>query len=71
MRIPKMCLKLSVSFSKGFLQAILSLAVFSNCVFGNSNVDSAFLADCTRFCSVFLCHPLGNLVRIPKMCLKT
>jgi len=49
-----MCLKLSFSHSKWVLQAILSLTVLSNCVFGISNFDTAFLSDCTNFCSVFL-----------------
>jgi len=32
MRIPKMCLKQSLSYYKWYLQAILSLTVLSNCV---------------------------------------
>jgi len=53
MGIPKMGLKLSFSYSKWVLQAILSLAVFSKCVFDSSNFDTAFLLDCTKFCRVF------------------
>jgi len=70
MRIPKMCLKLGVSYSKQVLQAILSLTVFSNCVSGSSNFDSAFLPYCTKSCSVFLGYWIRDLMRIPKMCLK-
>jgi len=53
MRIPKMCLKQSFSHPKLVFQAILSLTVFSNCVSGRSNFDTAFLPDCTKFCRVF------------------
>jgi len=35
------------------LQAILSLTILSNCVSVSSNFDTAFLPDCTKFCSVF------------------
>jgi len=45
----KECLKQSFSYSKCVLPAILSLTVFSNCVSGNSNFDTAFLLDCTGF----------------------
>jgi len=67
MRIPKMCLKQSFSYSKWVLQAILSLTVLLNYVSVRSNFDTAFRPDCTTFSSV---HWIGNLVRIPKMCLK-
>jgi len=70
MRIPKMCLKLSFFYSKWDLQSILSLTVLSNCVSGSSNIDTVFLPDCTTFWSVFLDNRIGNLTRIPKMCLK-
>jgi len=63
-RIPKMCLKLSFSYSKWVLQAILSLTVLSNCVSSSSNFDIAFYSDCTKFCSVFSCCWIGNLIRI-------
>jgi len=53
MRIPKMCLKQSFSYSKRVLQAILSLTVLSNCVSSSSNFDIVFLPDCTKFSSVF------------------
>jgi len=44
-------LKHSFSHSKWVLQAILSLTVPSNCVYGSSNFDTAFLPDCTTlFC---------------------
>jgi len=66
-----MCLKLTVSFSNGVLQAILSLAVLLNCIFGNSNVDRDFLSDVLDFIVFFLCHQIGNLIRTPRMCLKT
>jgi len=69
-RIPKLCKKQSFSHSKWVFQAILSLTVLSNCVSGNSNFDTAFLTDCTKFCSDFLGYWIGNLMRIPKMCLK-
>jgi len=65
-----MCSKHSFSHSKWVLQAILSLTVFSNCVFGGSNFDTDFLPDCTKLCSVFLGFWIANLMRIPKMCLK-
>jgi len=39
----------SFSHSKWVLEAILVLIVLSNCVSGNSNVDTAFLPDCTKF----------------------
>jgi len=48
-----MWLKQSFSYSKWVLQAILSLTVLSYCVSGSSNFDTAFLPDCTKFCSVF------------------
>jgi len=53
MGIPKMCLKHSFSYSKSVLQAIVSLTVLSNCVSSSSNVENAFLPDCTKFHSVF------------------
>jgi len=65
-----MCLKLSFSHSKWVFQAILSLTVLSNCVSGSSNFDTAFLTDCTKFCSVYSGYWIGNLIRISKMCLK-
>jgi len=48
-----MCLKQAFSHSKWVLHTILSLTVLSNCVFVRSNFDTAFLSDCTKFCSVF------------------
>jgi len=65
-----MCLKQSFSHSNLMLQAILSLTVLSNCVSGSSNFDTAFLLDCIKFCSVFSSCRIGNLMRIPKICLK-
>jgi len=70
MKIPKMFLKQSFSHLKWILQSILSLTVFSNCVTGSTNFDTAFLSDSTKSCSVFSCYWIGNLIRIPKMCLK-
>jgi len=70
-RIPKMCLKSTFSFSKWVVQAILSLIVLSNCVSVSSNFDTAFLPDCTKFCSGFACYWIENLMRILKMCLKS
>jgi len=52
MMILKMCLKPSFSSSKWVLQEILSLTVLANCVSANSNFDTAFLPNCTKFCSV-------------------
>jgi len=52
--IPRMCLKQSLFHFKWVLQAILSLTVLSNCVLGSSNLDTAFLSDCTKFYIFFL-----------------
>jgi len=41
-----------------------------SCVFGSSNFDTDFLPDCPKFPGVFSCYWIGNLIRIPKMCLK-
>jgi len=41
-----------------------------NCVSGSSNFDTAFLTDYTKFWSVLSGYWLGNLMGIPKMCLK-
>jgi len=70
MRIPKMCLKRSLSHSKWVLQSILCLTVRLNCVFGSFNFDINFLTDCTKFYKVFPGYWIGNLMRISKMCLK-
>jgi len=51
-----MYLKQSFSYSKWVLQTILSLAILSNCVFDSSNFDTAFLPDCTKFCSISFCY---------------
>jgi len=67
MRIPKMGLKQSFSHSKGVLQAIRSLTVLSNCVSVSYNFDTAFLFDCTKYCSGFLDYWIGNLMGIPKI----
>jgi len=48
-----MYLKQSFSHFKCVLQAIWSLTFRSNCVAGSSNFDTAFLTECTKFCSVF------------------
>jgi len=53
MRISKMCLKQSFSYLKWVLEAILYPTVFINCVFESLNLDTTFLPDCTKFCSVF------------------
>jgi len=45
--------KQSFSHSKWVLHGILFLTVFSNCVSGSSNFDTAFLPDCTKLGSVF------------------
>jgi len=65
-----MCLKLAFYYSKWVLRAILYMTVFSNCVSGSSNFDTAFLPDCTKFCRIFSGYWIGNLMRIPKMYLK-
>jgi len=65
-----MCLKQSFSYSKWVLQSILSLTVLSNCLPGSSNFDITFLPDCSKFCIIFSDYWIGNLMRIPKMCLK-
>jgi len=65
-----MGLKQSFSHSNWVLQAILCLTLLTNCVSGSSNFDTAFLTDCIKFCSVFSGYWIGNLIRIPKMCLK-
>jgi len=49
-----MCLKLSVSFYKGVLQAILFLAVFSNCVFGKSRLTKFFSLTVPDFVVFFM-----------------
>jgi len=70
MRIPKMYLKQSFSYSKWVLPAILSSTVFLNCVSVSSNFDTTFLLDCTKFCNVFSGYWIGNLMRIPEMWLE-
>jgi len=65
-----MCLKLLISYSKWVLPTIFSLIVLLNCFSCNSNFDTAFLPDCTKFFSVFLGYWIGNLMEIPKLCLK-
>jgi len=70
MRILKMCLKQSFSYSKRVLQAILSLTLLSNCVSGSSNFDNAFFPDFSKFCGVFSGYWRENLMRILKMFLK-
>jgi len=69
-RVPKRCLKHTFSYSKCVLQAILFLTVFSDSVSVSSKFDTAFLPDCTMFCSVFSGYWIGNLKRVPKKCLK-
>jgi len=58
MRILKLFLKQSFSYSKRVLYAILSLTLYKLC-FLKANFDTAFLLDCTnfffRFCS-FSCY---------------
>jgi len=62
-------------WNEGFVLWLLSnvarsTVVLSNCVSDNSNFDTTFLPDCTKFCSVFSRCWIGNLMRNPKMCLK-
>jgi len=63
-------------FNKNF-ENVLKTVIFllqadfsGDCLFDSSNFDTAFLPDCTKFCSVFLGYRNGNLIKIPKMCLK-
>jgi len=65
-----MCFKRLFFHCKWVLQAISSLTLLSNWLSGSSNFDIAFLTDCTRFFRVFLSYRIGNLMRIPKMCLE-
>jgi len=53
MRILKIRLKQSFSYSKWVLPAILFLTVLSNCISSISNFDTAFLHDCTKFLLFF------------------
>jgi len=48
-----MCLKPTFLHYKWVLKAILSLTVLSNCLFGSSIFDNAFLPDCTKNFVVF------------------
>jgi len=64
-----MCLKLSLSPSKSFLQAVLSLTVFSNCISGSSTFTPVFSLTVSNF-EVVSCYWIGNLMRILKICLK-
>jgi len=64
-----MYLEQSFSYSKWVLQTILFLTVLSKCA-DSSNFDTAFFPDCTKFCSVFSCCLIGNLMGTSKMCLK-
>jgi len=54
MRIPKMCLELSFSYSNWIIPAILSLTVLSNCISVSSSFDTAILPDCTESRSALL-----------------
>jgi len=65
-----MCLKQSFYYSKWGLQAILSLTVLLDGVFISSNFYTASLPDCTNNLSVLPGCRIGNLMRIPKMCLQ-
>jgi len=65
-----MCLKQSFSHSKWVLQTILSATVYSNGVTSSLNFDTHFSPDCIKFCSLVLCYQIGNLMRIPKICIK-
>jgi len=65
-----MCLKQSFSYSKWVISANLSLTVLSNCISVSSNFDTAILPNCTESPSVILGYWIGNLMRIPKICLK-
>jgi len=69
-RITKMYLKQSFSYSKSVLPSILFLTVLSNSVSVSSDFDTAFLPGCTKFCSVSPGYWIGNLMKIPKMCIK-
>jgi len=56
---------LQVGFTRDFVPDCLYKLCFWQFKF-----DTTFLPDCTKFFCVFLCYSIGNLMRIPKMCLK-
>jgi len=56
---------LQVGFTGGFIPDCFFKLFFWRSVF-----DTTFLLDCTKFCSIFSDYWIGNLLRIPKMCLK-
>jgi len=58
------------SLQVGFTGNFDPLTDFSNCVSDSLNFDTDFFTDRTKFCRVFSYYWVGNLVRIPKMCLK-
>jgi len=60
----KNVLKTVTFFLQVGLQAVLSLTVKSNCVSGSSNFNTAFLPDCTKFCSIFSGYGIENLMEI-------
>jgi len=57
-------------YYKWVLHELLSLTAFPNSVSVSSNFNTAFLPDCSKFFNAFLCHWIGDLIRISKMCLK-
>jgi len=68
MKISKMYLKQSFSYSKWVISAILSLTVFK-LISVSSNFDTAILPDCTKSPGVLSGYWIENLMRIQKMCL--
>jgi len=71
MGIPQICLKQLFSYYKWVLQAIFFLSVFLNSVSGSLNFDTAFLPDCTKFCSVFFRFLVWKLNEDSKNVLKS
>jgi len=69
MRIPKMCLKQSLYYSKWMLQIILSLTVLLYCA-SCSSMTPLFSLAVSTFWVFFSAYWIGNSMRIPKMCLK-
>jgi len=57
------------SLQVGFTGDFVTDCPFKLCV--SLNFGTAFLSDCTKFCSIFFsCYRIGNLMRISNMCLK-
>jgi len=70
MRIPKMCLKQSFFTPSGSYKWFCSWLSFQTVFLAVQILTPLFFTDCTKFCSTFSSYWIGNLMRIPKMCLK-